>query len=126
MLLAALATAFPLAAPTSPQAATARAQPAQTALDRYVAAPDPNFAWTVVRELPAEGATATLIDMTSQRWLTEQEVERPLWKHWLAVVTPEKVTSDIGLLFISGGRNDRQPRRVRRHGSSRPRATPAR
>ena len=51
MLLAALATAVPLAAPTSPQAATARAQPAQTALDRYVAAPDPNFSWKIVRDL---------------------------------------------------------------------------
>ena len=57
--------------------------------------------------LPAEGVTATLIDMTSQRWLTEQEVEQPLWKHWLAVIRPADVKSDIALLFISGGRNDR-------------------
>ena len=71
--------------------------------------PIPAFAWTVSKTLPAEGATATLIDLTSQRWLTEQEVEQPLWKHWLVVVTPEKVTSDIGLLFIGGGRNDRNP-----------------
>ncbi len=61
------------------------------------------------RAAGAEGATATLIEMTSQRWLTEQEVEQPLWKHWLVVVTPEKVTSDVGLLFIGGGSNDRQP-----------------
>ena len=26
--------------------------------------------------------------MTSQRWLTEQEVERPLWTHWITVVRP--------------------------------------
>jgi len=38
-----------------------------TALDRYVAAPDSSFAWKAVRDLPAEGVTATLIDMTSQR-----------------------------------------------------------
>ena len=97
VLFAALAAAVPLAAPRPPQAATARAQSAQTALDRYVAAPDPNFAWKIVRELPAEGATATLLEMTSQKWLTEQEVERPLWTHWLTVVTAEKVTSDIGV-----------------------------
>ena len=86
-----------------------RARCSQTALDRYVAAPDPSFAWKVVRELPAEGATATLIEMTSQRWLTEQEVERPLWTHWLTVVRPAKVTSDIALLFITGGSLDREP-----------------
>jgi PhoPQ-activated pathogenicity-related protein len=62
-----------------------------------------------MRELPAEGATATLLEMTSQRWLTEQEVEQPLWKHWLTVVRTARVTSDVGFLFISGGRLDRQP-----------------
>ena len=107
MLLAALATAVPLAAPTSPQAATARAQPAQTALDRYVAAPDSNFSWKIVRDLQAEGVTATLLEMTSQQWLTDQEVERPLWTHWITIARPEKVTSNIALLFISGGGNDR-------------------
>ena len=91
------------------QAAVSTARTSETALDKYVAAPDPSFAWTVSKPLPAEGATATLIDLTSQRWLTEKEVEQPLWKHWLVVITPEKVTSDIGFLFIGGGRNDRTP-----------------
>src|SRR5204863_277117 len=93
----------------APQAAASTARASETALDRYVAAPDPSFTWTVSKTLPADGATATLIDLTSQRWLTEQEVEQPLWKHWLVVVTPAKVTSDIGLPFISAGRNDRTP-----------------
>ena len=74
-----------------------------------MAAPDPSFAWKVVRELPAEGVTATLLDMTSQKWLTEKEVERPLWTHWLTVVRPAQVTSDIGFLFITGGSLDRKP-----------------
>ena len=119
-LLATLATAFPHALP-APQPATARAQPAETALDRYVAAPDANFSWKVVKELPAEGVTATLIEMTSQQWLTDKEVERPLWTHWITVVRPASaaakpaggergpLTSDIGLLFIGGGSNERQP-----------------
>jgi PhoPQ-activated pathogenicity-related protein len=91
------------------QQASARARAAeQTALDRYVAAPDPSFAWKPVRDLPAgEGMTATLLEMTSQKWLTEQEVERPLWTHWLTVIRPAKVTSDVGLLFITGGAVDR-------------------
>jgi PhoPQ-activated pathogenicity-related protein len=93
----------------SGQAAVSTARASETALDKYVAAPDPSFAWTVSKTLPTEGATTTLIDLTSQRWLTEKEVEQPLWKHWLVVITPEKVTSDIGFLFIGGGRNDRNP-----------------
>src|SRR5439155_13360433 len=98
-----------LALPTLRQQAPARAGSSQTALDRYVAAPDPSFAWKVVGQLPAEGVTATLIEMTSQRWLTEEEVERPLWTHWITVVRPALVTSDVALLFITGGGNDRPP-----------------
>jgi PhoPQ-activated pathogenicity-related protein len=110
LLLGGLVLSVPLRSDgPSSQAAASTARASATALDRYVAAADPSFAWTVSKTLPAEGATATLLDLTSQRWLTEQEVEQPLWKHWLVVVTPEKVTSDIGLLFIGGGRNDRNP-----------------
>jgi PhoPQ-activated pathogenicity-related protein len=110
LLLGGLVLSVPVrSAGQAGQAAASTARASETALDRYVAAPDPSFAWTVSKTLPAEGVTATLIDLTSQRWLTEQEVEQPLWKHWLVVVTPEKVTSDIGLLFIGGGRNDRNP-----------------
>lgn len=82
---------------------------AQTALDRYVAAPDASFSWKVLRQLPAEGVTATLLEMTSQRWLTEKEVERPLWTHWITVVRPAEIKSDVALLFITGGRLDRDP-----------------
>ena len=108
VLLVSLATVVPFAGPAPQTAATARAQSSLTALDRYVAAPDPNFTWKVVRELPAaDGVTATLIEMTSQQWLTDKEVERPLWTHWITVVRPTNVTSDVGLLFIGGGSNER-------------------
>jgi len=110
-VLAGLAVALPLALLAVPGQAPVRA-PApgtETALDRYVAAPDPSFGWKVLRELPAEGATATLLEMTSQRWLTEKEVERPLWTHWITVVRPATVRSDVGLLYITGGSNDRKP-----------------
>jgi PhoPQ-activated pathogenicity-related protein len=103
-VLVALTAAFAQAPQQTPQRRTS-----ETALDRYVAAPDDSFAWKVLRELPAEGATATLLEMTSQKWLTEKEVEQPLWKHWLTVMQPARVTSDIGFLFIGGSRLDRQP-----------------
>jgi PhoPQ-activated pathogenicity-related protein len=95
--------------PRAQQPAPSTARAAQTALDRYVAAPDPAYAWSVSKTLPApDGTTATLIDLTSQRWL-DGEVEQPLWKHWLVVVTPAQISSDVGLLYVAGGRNDRNP-----------------
>jgi PhoPQ-activated pathogenicity-related protein len=106
-----LAAALVLA-PSGMHAASQQASPRvskpETALDRYVAAPDPNFAWKANRELPApEGMKATLLEMTSQKWLTEQEVERPVWTHWLTVIRPAKVTGDVALLFITGGSHER-------------------
>jgi PhoPQ-activated pathogenicity-related protein len=105
--LLALLMAGSLTLATAAQQPQPRTLTDQTALDRYVAAPDANFSWKVLKPLPAEGVTATLLDMTSQKWLTEAEVERPLWTHWLTVVRPPKVTSDVALLFISGGSLER-------------------
>ena len=70
--------AAPQAAPSASSGArvegqaSARAHTGLTALDKYVAAPDPAFAWKALRDLPAEGVKATLLEMTSQRWLTEK------------------------------------------------------
>jgi PhoPQ-activated pathogenicity-related protein len=77
----------------------------RTALDQYVAAPDRNYSYTLVETLPGQGYTTYVLDMVSQAWLTKAEVTEPVWRHWLVVVKPDKVTSRIGLLFIGGGDN---------------------
>jgi PhoPQ-activated pathogenicity-related protein len=78
----------------------------QTALDRYVAAPDPSFAFEKAGELPASGVTATVLELTSQQWLSAAEVDRPLWKHWLIIYRPPVIRSDLALLYIGGGKNN--------------------
>jgi PhoPQ-activated pathogenicity-related protein len=80
-----------------------------TALDRYVAAPDPNFRYELVKTMPGEGYTAYLLDMTSQAWRTAAEVDRPLWRHWVTIVRPHELRGSTGLLFITGGANDGKP-----------------
>jgi len=77
----------------------------ETALDRYVKTPDPNYKYEVVRTIPGPGYTAYVVDLTSQAWLTEKEVNRTVWKHWLTIVKPEKLKHDKAFLFISGGNN---------------------
>ena len=47
--------------------------------------------------------------MTSQAWLTTNEVNRPLWKHWLTIVKPDNVIGSKSLLFIGGGGNGGNP-----------------
>jgi hypothetical protein len=43
-----------------------------TALDRYVAKDDGQFAWKVVSQTPVAGGKFTVIELTSQQWLTAQ------------------------------------------------------
>ena len=78
----------------------------QTALDRYVAAPDTNYGFHLVRSIPGQGQTTFLLEMTSQAWLTTNEVDRPQWKHWMILVRPDQLNTSKSLLFISGGAND--------------------
>ena len=82
------------------------ASPRSTATSRR---PDSSFTWKAVRDLPAEGATATLIDMTSQRWLTEKRSSGRCGRTGSPSSRPQTVTSDIALLFITGGSLDRDP-----------------
>lgn len=78
-----------------------------TALDDYVAAPDSNYSYRVVKTIEVPGCTGYVLEMTSQAWRSEKEVDRTVWKHWLTIIKPEKVASDIALLWITGGSNDR-------------------
>lgn len=103
-----LTLAAALAVSTAVSAQTARVAPAAsgaTALDAYVAEPDPAYRWSVVRTHQQGDLTVTLIDMTSQRWRATDEVDRQEWRHWLTVIRPDTVTSDVAMLFITGGDN---------------------
>ncbi|MEM7369819.1 MAG: PhoPQ-activated pathogenicity-related family protein [Bacteroidota bacterium] len=71
---------------------------------------DPAFEYELVSTIPGEGHTTYVIRMVSQSWLTTEQVKDPVWWHWLTVVVPDQLTSDIGLLFIGGGsRKSEQP-----------------
>lgn len=84
-----------------------------TALDRYVAAPDPTYSYKLVRTLPGDGYTVAVLRMTSQTWLTKREVDQPVWEHWMTVIRPNTVKSSTALLFIGGGsRKSGEPNRV--------------
>lgn len=78
-----------------------------TALDRYVARPDTNYSYKLVNTVLGKGQTTFILDMTSQAWLTTNEVNRPIWKHWLTIVKPDTVTTSKALLLITGGSIDR-------------------
>lgn len=91
-------------------ASMVRAQlPAETAIDRYVKAEDKAYRWEIVHSQPFPGGQVVVVDMVSQKWLSEAEVDRPEWQHWLTLAIPDKPVSDIGFLMIGGGRNGGDP-----------------
>ncbi len=80
-----------------------------TPLDLYVYRPDENYSYKLVKKDIVEDMTIFYIDMTSQKWRKPEEVDRPIWKHWLTIVVPKKAKGDTALLVISGGRNSDEP-----------------
>ena len=105
---------------------------AETALDRYVAKPDPAYQWKLAHSFQGEhaghGYTAHVLELTSQSWRPSYEVDRPLWKHWLTITIPVGTIGTIGstgtvprdtgpagasrgtaMLYIGGGRNGSDP-----------------
>jgi PhoPQ-activated pathogenicity-related protein len=85
----------------------------QTALDRYVAKPDPSYSWKLVNTIAGQGYKGFVLELTSQQWRTDKDVDRPIWKHWLTIVKPDKTTTNKALLFIGGGSNkDKAPAEI--------------
>jgi len=86
-----------------PLAAGAQVANHKTALDAYVHAPDNHYQYTLVESVPHTGYTACLVRMVSQQWRSPAEVNQSVWKHWMEIYVPDKVSSSTGLLFITGG-----------------------
>lgn len=78
---------------------------AATAIDRYVAKPEPAYRWTLDEKSQQGGITIYRMELTSQVW---QDIT---WKHSLTVYEPANLAiDDHAILFISGGSGDGQPR----------------
>ena len=99
-----IALTFGLAAGAS-AADTARRGAAETALDRYVAQPDPAYSWRKSAEVRGAGTTSYALDMVSQHWLKPDEVNRTEWRHWVIIIKPDDLAHSTALLFITGGSN---------------------
>ncbi|MEQ9096539.1 MAG: PhoPQ-activated protein PqaA family protein [Phycisphaerales bacterium] len=87
--------------------------PGESPLDRYTAARDDSFAWKVVKAYAGgagrEDLTGFAIDLTSQTWRTEGEVDYPEWTHMMQVVVPDSPRHDTALLLVGGGQRQSLP-----------------
>ena len=85
----------------------APSQAIETALDRYVARPDPNYSYRLYSTQRRIAYDAYFLEMTSQQWRTAAEVNRPIWTHEVAMVIPRLnlQNSNTAILLIDGGSN---------------------
>jgi hypothetical protein len=86
-------------------------------LQFYVDMPDPTYSYMPepIQTFGLPGATAFVLNMTSQRWLTDDDFKpyspsKSVWWHQLVVVVPKKLNkqsgnSDTGWIWITGGDN---------------------
>ncbi|MFM9069129.1 MAG: PhoPQ-activated pathogenicity-related family protein [Planctomycetota bacterium] len=77
-------------------------------LRSYVQQPDAAYSWEVARTIEGSGTKTHVVQLTSQRWRGDGDVDRSLWQHWMLVVVPEKVKSKMAFLFVGGGSNGKQ------------------
>ncbi len=89
------------------------------ALYRYVQKPDPAYAWKISKTVEGNPSKTLIVHLTSQTWRNADEVDRPVWEHWLVIIKPEKPVSNKAFLLIGGGetiapcRRERKQRRNR-------------
>lgn len=74
------------------------------ALVRYVGKFDPATQATLVDEDTHLGWNGYTMELTSQAWRSDEEVDRPLWTHDLSVIVPW-FTDEQCLFLINGGSN---------------------
>jgi len=80
----------------------------ETALDRYVAKPDPAYSYTHYLTQRKWGCAVYFLTMTSQQWRTEDEVDRVLWEHEVQICVPLNARfpkNNTAILLIDGGSN---------------------
>jgi PhoPQ-activated pathogenicity-related protein len=78
-------------------------------LDLFVA-DDSDFEYEVAWEKTGGLATTYLLDVTSQTWRSEEEVNRTTWRHDVILTVPgNATTTDTALVIINGGDNDGGP-----------------
>ncbi|NJN45965.1 MAG: hypothetical protein HC808_05205 [Candidatus Competibacteraceae bacterium] len=82
----------------------------ETALDRYIAKPDPNYSYFHHGTDDDFLFKSYFIRMISQQWRSSAEVDRPLWEHDVEITVPLGLgllsdSPETAILLINGGSN---------------------
>jgi PhoPQ-activated pathogenicity-related protein len=73
------------------------------ALKHYVYEDDPAYTYQLIEQLPGQDYDLYFLKMASQNWRSETEVSPTLWRHWLTIIVPHRLSSSTANLTILGG-----------------------
>jgi PhoPQ-activated pathogenicity-related protein len=81
------------------------------ALKDYVNTPDPSYKYSIKTQenvsIPFVGSyTYYAIDLTSQTWRSTDDVDKPVWRHWLTMYVPTSNLKSTAIMLIDGGSNN--------------------
>ena len=77
----------------------------QNDLDDYVHHADDAYRCTLIRSDETDTYTSHFVELVSQNYLTDRDVDRTEWRHLLQVVEPFVVKHNTAMLMIGGGDN---------------------
>ena len=83
-----------------------------TALDDYVARPDPSYDYSYLETRNREGYSVHVVTMNSLRWRSPDEVDRTLWVHEFLIAVPwvfHSGNENSAILIVNGGTNQAPP-----------------
>lgn len=74
----------------------------------YINAPDSHYTWTDTGiRLNDSGWHGFMLNLTSQQWLTPQDVSKSVWTHQLLVIVPDELKKrNHAIIYVTGGGND--------------------
>ena len=78
-------------------------------LEEYVLATDESYSWRVHSEQPGLIHKTINIELTSQHWLSEDDVDRTEWTHWINIVIPSLVRTRYPLIILNGAEKAEEP-----------------
>jgi len=81
-------------------------------LDDYVNRPDPTYQYSLNSTIQGDFYTAYVIELISQTWLTPQDSDSSVWRHWLTICVPSYVNPALGkssFIYIDGGHTHDAP-----------------
>jgi PhoPQ-activated pathogenicity-related protein len=70
---------------------------------------DASFAWKMCFEKPGAGYSCAVLSLTSQTWSPAIPCDRQTWHHWMTVIIPDNLDTNIAYLNVGGGQNDGPP-----------------